>query len=98
MKSESEVAQSSPTLRDPVDCSQPDSSVHGIFQVRILEWVAISFSMGLPDHSSPALQADSLLSELPGKPPRNSRHVEIKEEKSITCYFYSHQIAIVRSS
>ena len=43
-ESESEVAQSCPTLCHPVDCSQPGSSVHGIFQARILEWVAISFS------------------------------------------------------
>ena len=42
--SESEVAQSCPTLFDPVDCSPPGSSVHGILQARILEWVAISFS------------------------------------------------------
>ena len=43
-ESESEVAQSCPTLCDPMDCSLPGSSVHGIFQARILEWVAISFS------------------------------------------------------
>ena len=43
---ESEVAQSCPTLCDPVDCSPPGSSVHGILQARILEWVAISFSRG----------------------------------------------------
>ena len=43
-ESESEVAQSCPTLSDPMDCSLPGSSVHGIFQARILEWVAISFS------------------------------------------------------
>ena len=43
-ESESEVAQSCPTLFDPMDCSLPGSSVHGIFQARILEWVAISFS------------------------------------------------------
>ena len=42
----SEVAQSCPTLCDPVDCSLPGSSAHGIFQARILEWVAISFSRG----------------------------------------------------
>ena len=41
-ESESEVAQSCPTLCDPMDCSLPGSSVHGIFQARILEWVAIS--------------------------------------------------------
>ena len=38
VKSESEVAQSCPTLRDPMDCSPPGSSVHGIFQARVLEW------------------------------------------------------------
>ena len=43
-ESESEVAQSCPTLSGPVDCSLPGSSLHGIFQARILEWVAISFS------------------------------------------------------
>ena len=43
---ESEVAQSCPTLCDPMDCSLPGSSVHGIFKVRVLEWGAISFSRG----------------------------------------------------
>ena len=42
----SEVAQSCPTLSDPMDCSLPDSSIHGIFQARILEWGAIAFSRG----------------------------------------------------
>ena len=46
VESESEVAQSCLTLCDPVDCSPPGSSVHGILQARILEWVAISFSRG----------------------------------------------------
>ena len=41
VKSESEVAQSCPTLSDPMDCSLPGFSVHGIFQARVLEWVAI---------------------------------------------------------
>ena len=44
VKSESEVAQSCPTLSDPMDCSLPDSSVHGIFQARVLECGAIAFS------------------------------------------------------
>ena len=44
VKSESEVAQSCPTLLDPMDCSLPGSSVHGIFQARVLEWGAIAFS------------------------------------------------------
>ena len=41
---ESEIAQSCPTLSNPMDCSPPGSSVHGIFQARVLEWVAIAFS------------------------------------------------------
>ena len=44
VKSESEVAQSCPTLNDPMDCSLPGSSAHGIFQARVLEWGAITFS------------------------------------------------------
>jgi len=44
VKSESEVAQSHPTLINPMDCNQPGSSVHGIFQARVLEWGAIAFS------------------------------------------------------
>ena len=44
-----EVAQSCPTLCDPMDYSLPGSSVHGIFQARVLEWVAISFSRDHPD-------------------------------------------------
>ena len=44
-KSESEVAQSCPALSDHMDCSLPGSSVHGIFQARVLEWGAIAFSM-----------------------------------------------------
>ena len=45
VKSESEVAQSCPTFSDPMDCSLPGSSIHGIFQARVLEWGAIAFSM-----------------------------------------------------
>ena len=43
-ESESEVAQSCLTLRDPMDCNPPGSSVHGIFQAGVLEWGAIAFS------------------------------------------------------
>ena len=60
-KSESEVAQSCPTLRDPMDCSLPGSSVHGVFQARVLEWVAIAFS------KFPAVQTNSLPSVMLGK-------------------------------
>ena len=74
------VAQSCPTLCDTMNCSPTGSSVDGVFQARILEWVAISFSRG---YSQPRdqtqvsrIQADSLSAELPGKPkegwaPRN---------------------------
>ena len=66
--SEALVARSCPTLCDPMDWSPPGSSVRGILQARILEWVVISFSRGnLPDPEfeprSPALQTDSLPSE-----------------------------------
>ena len=44
VKSDSEVAQSCPTLSDPMDCSLPGSSAHGIFQARVLEWGAVAFS------------------------------------------------------
>ena len=46
VKSESEVAQSCPTLSDPLDCSPQGSSIHGIFQARAVEWGAIAFSDG----------------------------------------------------
>ena len=66
------VAQSWPTVCDPMDYSPPGSSVHGILQARILEWVAMLSSRGSSQPSnqtrSLALQADSFLSEPPGKP------------------------------
>ena len=67
VKSESEVAQLCLTLSNPVDCSLPGSSVQGIFQARVLGWVAIPFSREIPNPGikprSPKLQADSLPSE-----------------------------------
>ena len=67
------VTQSRPTLCYPMGWSPPGSSIHGILQAQILEWVAISFSRGIfpTQESNPGLlhwQADSLLSEPPGKP------------------------------
>ena len=47
VKSESEVAQLCPTLHDPMDCSPPGSSAHGMLQARVLEWVAIAFSKNM---------------------------------------------------
>ena len=55
---ESEVTQSCPTLRDPMDCSPPGSSVHGIFQARVLEWGATAFSA----HPPPLTLGNSMLS------------------------------------
>ena len=66
-----EVAQLCPTLCDPMDCSLSGSSIHGIFQARVLEWVAISFprrsSQPRDQIQSPSLLADTLPSESPGK-------------------------------
>ena len=66
------VAQLCPTLCDPMDDGLPGSSVHGILQARILQWVAIPFSRGSSQPKiksrSPELQADSLPSKQPGKP------------------------------
>ena len=71
MKQSSLSAQSCQTICDPMDCSPPGSSVHGILQARILEWVAMPSSRDLPNPGvkprSPTLQADSLPSEPPGK-------------------------------
>ena len=63
VKSESEVAQSYPTLSDPMDYSLPGSSVHGIFQARVLEWGAIAFS---DSYSAQKLQ---LMKRLPFRAP-----------------------------
>ena len=64
-----EVAQSHLTLCNPMDCSPPESSVHGISQARRLEWVAISFSRGSPDPriepGSPGLAGGFFTTELP---------------------------------
>ena len=71
-KSKSEVTQLCLTLCNPMDCSLSVSSVHGILQARILEWVAISYPGDLPEPGieprSPASQVDSLPAEPPGKP------------------------------
>ena len=72
MKAKALVVQLCLTLCYPMDCCLPGSSVHGILQARVLEWVVISSIGDLPDPGIeprfPALQADSLPSEPPGKP------------------------------
>ena len=72
VKSESEVAQSCPTLHDPMDCSPPGSSIHGIFEARVLEWGAFAFSkLGVSgdckDHSTKSLRSQE---GVPQKKPR----------------------------
>ena len=65
------VAQSCPTLCDPMDCSSSDSYIHGILQTRILEWVDMLSPGDLSDagiQPESSLQADSLPTEPPGKP------------------------------
>ena len=86
------VAQSCPIVCKPMACSLPGSSVHGILQARILEWVAISFSSRSSDpgieHGSLALQAYSLLAELPGKPlKKEERKKERKWSRSVRSNF-----------
>ena len=70
-----------------MDCSAPGSSVHGILQAAILEWVAIPSPRELPDPGmelgSPALQADSLSSEPPGKPYPNRQACQGQRESKV---------------
>ena len=81
VKSESEVAQSCPTLRDSMDCSLSGSSIHGIFQARVLEWGAIAFSAAtinetkntLEGTNSRIMEAEDRISEV------EDRMVEINE-------------------
>ena len=72
-KVKSEVTQSCPTLCNPMDCSLPGFSIHGIFQARILDWVPFPSPGDLPDPGiepgSPALETDALTSEPPKKYP-----------------------------
>ena len=60
VKNESEVAQSCTTLHDPMDCSLPGSSIHGIFQARVLKWGAIAFSENFVLFLSPIFLMDFL--------------------------------------
>ena len=65
VKSESEVSQSCPTLHDPMGYSLPGSSVHGIFQARVLEWGAIAFSDQTVNFSKPETQVVLVVKNLP---------------------------------
>ena len=84
VKSESEVAQSYPTLCDPMDCSLPGSSVHGIFQAKVVEWVAIASSptniVSCSDWLATSLAASSL-----ANPPRGEGSGDHKDLWDISC-------------
>ena len=79
-------------LCDPMDCSPPGSSVHGISQARILEWVAISSSMGSSQPrdwtyrpASPALQADSFTTKPPRKPQKHLCSTNMYMDEYLSC-------------
>ena len=101
VKSESEVAQSCPTLSDPMDCSLPGSFVHGICQARVLEWGAIAFSNVIPRCSqiSPPVSfncghlqctTDEPPSELRSKVTDSPLFLSILIEEAWTCYLSIH--------
>ena len=69
VKSESEVAQSCPTLSDTMDCSPPGPSVHGIFQARVLEWGVIAFSVAAAAAAKSLQSCLTLCSPIDGSPP-----------------------------
>ena len=84
VKSESEVVQLCLTLRDPMDCSLPGSSVHGIFQARVLEWGAIAFSafyilpVAKSSTAASALESPELVMAVPQFVSQDSHHIGIK--------------------
>ena len=90
VKSESEVAQSCPTLGDPMDCSPPGSSVHGIFPARVLEWVAIPSSHNsIVDQKKNHCERVSLVGHTVSEKPQRNRGTQqdpkSRKGKSRTC-------------
>ena len=86
VKRESEVAQSCPTLRDPMDCSLPGSSAHGIFQARVLEWDAIALSNLVVYQVS--IQGNLAVSSVHPKYPRDQlpqQSVQIPRDLAFAC-------------
>jgi len=74
VESESEVAQLCPTLSDPVDCSLPGSSIHGIFQATVLEWGTIAFSRGKTRRKQSHYEMCKILTSILMCPPRPHTH------------------------
>ena len=93
------TAQPYLTLWNSMDCSLPGFSAHGILQVRTLQWVAILFPGDLPNPGvalvSPALHADSLPSELPGKPPVSKKKPWVHCLNVLLCQYYPHRLYFV---
>ena len=86
VKSKSEVAQSCPTLSDPMDCSLPCSSIHGTFQARVLEWGTIAFSSHQwTDHQN---------RKLTRKPAHVSKHRRMRENSNVLCLFVSNVLGV----
>ena len=79
VKSQSEVAQSCPTLSDLMDCSLPGSSVHGIFQARVLEWGAIAFQFSSVHFSSVAQLCPNLCGPMNQSTPGLPVHHQLPE-------------------
>ena len=100
VKSESEVAQSCLTLSDPMDCSLPGSSIHRIFQARVLEWDAIAFSHDMLSHKETRRKCQFSFHIIHGEknPEANVLpcylwEIELREELTIySARFYSIQI------
>ena len=86
VESESEVAQSCPTVSDPMDCSPPGSSVHGIFQARVLEWGAIAFSHFIPS---------SLYFSHPSSPLVTTTFLSVSVGLFVFCYIHSSKFFLV---
>ena len=85
-KSESEVIQSCPTLWDPVHCSLSGSSVHGIFQARMLDWFAISFSRGSSQPTTMRSPYTTTREQFPLVTTRKKAHTTIKIQQSKNKY------------
>ena len=90
VKSESQVAQSCPTLSDPMDCSPPGSSIHRIFQARLLEWGAIAFSIYIMTSLDEPLKISKLNCRYPKKFFFSSQKLLIFPDKSIFPLAYAY--------
>ena len=91
-ESEREVAQSCPILCDPMDCSLPGSSIHGIFQARVLEWGAIAFSLELAAAATAKSRqlCPTLCDPIDGSPPGSCPWDSPGKNTGVGCHFLLH--------